>query len=103
MEEQGPGCPFSGVRSCRLWATAPFWLTSGLSFSLPRWRICENVHKKWAVQVVKVLPKDLQVHSIELGLRRNLVEKGSLMVCSDVVKPTGPINKKHSHHKQNGE
>jgi hypothetical protein len=65
-------------------------------------QFCEN-KSSLPVQVVEVLPKDLQVHSIELGLRRNLVEKGSLMVCSDVVKPTGPINKKHSHHKQNGE
>ena len=55
------------------------------------------------VQVVQVLPKGLQVNSIELGLRCNLVYEGSLMVCPDVVQPTGPINMKHGRHKQNGQ
>jgi len=52
-------------------------------------------------QVVELIPQSLQVNLIELGYNGNLVYPGCLMVRSCVVKPTGPIDKKHDRHEQN--
>ena len=55
------------------------------------------------VQVVELFSQGFQANSIQLGLTRNLVQKGCLMVCSYIVKQTGPINKKHGRHEENGQ
>lgn len=65
-------------------------------------KICEG-ETGLMVQVVELFSQGFQAKSIQLGLTRNLVQKGCLMVCCYIMKPTGPINKKDGRHKQNGQ
>jgi hypothetical protein len=61
-------------------------------------------HKiRLAVQVVELGSQSLQANPVELGLTRNLVYQGCLMVCPHVVKQTGPIDKKYGHHQENSQ
>jgi len=55
------------------------------------------------VQVVELYSQSLQANPVELGLTRNLVYQGCLMVCPHVVKQTGPIDKKHGRHQENSQ